>query len=69
VIDTSVPVVVAFRGGYADVAIARTLGRLGVPMYLVAQEGIPTPAWPSRYWVQRTRWNFSRPEDESVDYR
>jgi predicted ATP-grasp superfamily ATP-dependent carboligase len=68
VIDASVPVVVIFRGGYADVAIARTLGRLGVPMYLVAQEGVPTPAWSSRYWVERTRWDFSRPEDESVEF-
>lgn len=68
VIDSSVPVVVIFRGGYADVAIARTLGRLGVSMYLVAQEGLPTPAWSSRYWVQRTQWDFYRPENESVEH-
>lgn len=65
-IDTSVPVVDAFRGGYGDVSIARTLGRLGVPMYLVAQKGMPTPVWSSRYWAKRTRWDYSRPEEQSV---
>jgi D-aspartate ligase len=68
VIDTSVPVVDLFRGGYGDVSIARTLGRLGVPVYLVAQKGMPTPVWSSRYWVKRTRWDFSRPDEESVAF-
>jgi D-aspartate ligase len=68
VIDTSVPVVVIYRGGYGAVAIARTLGRLGVPVYLVAQEGAFTPVWSSRYWRSKTRWDFSRSEDESVAF-
>jgi D-aspartate ligase len=68
VIDPSVPVVCAFRGGYADISIARTLGRLGVPMYLVAQKGMPTPVWSSRYWAKRTRWDYSSPEEQSVAF-
>lgn len=67
-IDTNVPVVDAFRGGYGDVSIARTLGRLGVSMYLVAQKGMPTPVWSSRYWTKRTRWDYSRPEEQSVAF-
>src|SRR5262249_28379682 len=47
-------------------AIARTLGRLGIPMYLLAQEGEHTPVWASRYWVKKIRWDFSRPENESL---
>lgn len=47
--DTSVPVLVIHRGGYADVAIARTLGRLGVSVHLVAQETVSTAVWSSRY--------------------
>jgi len=68
VIDSSVPVVSAFRGGYADVSIARSLGRLGVPMYLVAQKGLPTPVWSSRYWAKKTRWDYSSPEEQSVAF-
>ncbi len=67
-IDTSVPVVVIDRDGYGGVSIARTLGRLGVPTYLVAQEGFSTPGWSSRYWVKRVRWDFSVPEEESVAF-
>lgn len=68
VIDTNIPVVVIYHGGYGAVAIARTLGRLGVPVYLIAQEGASTPVWSSRYWARKTRWDFSRPEDESVAF-
>jgi D-aspartate ligase len=68
VIDASVPVAVIDRDGYEGVSIARTLGRLGVPMYLVGQEGISTPGWSSRYWANRMRWDFSRPEEESVAF-
>ncbi len=66
--DTSVPVIDVYRGGYGDVSIARTLGRLGVPMYIVAQQGMSTPVWSSRYWAQKMRWDFSRPEEESVAF-
>jgi D-aspartate ligase len=68
VTDTSVPVVVLYHGGYGAVAIARTLGRLGVPVYLIAQEGASTPVWSSRYWVKKTRWDFTRPEAESAAF-
>jgi predicted ATP-grasp superfamily ATP-dependent carboligase len=68
VIDATVPVVELCRGGSGDVAIARTLGRLGVPVYLVAQEGVPTPVWWSRYWAKRTWWDFSRPEQDSLAF-
>jgi D-aspartate ligase len=37
-------------------------------MYLVAQEGLPTPVWSSRYWLSKTRWDFSRPGEESVSF-
>jgi hypothetical protein len=47
------------RDGYEGVSIARALGRLGVPMYLVGQEGISTPGWSSRYCAKRVRRDFS----------
>jgi D-aspartate ligase len=68
VIDSTVPVVVIDRGSHGTVAIARTLGRLGVRVYLVAQEGLPNPGWWSRYWANRMRWDFSRSEEESVSF-
>lgn len=67
-IDASVPVAVIDRDGYEGVSIARTLGRLGVPMYLVGQKGISTPGWSSRYWAKKVRWDFSCPEEESVAF-
>jgi D-aspartate ligase len=67
-IDHSVPVVVIYRGGQGAVAIARTLGRLGVPVYLIAQQGMATPVWSSRYWTKKIRWDFSRPESESLAF-
>ncbi len=50
--DTRVPVVVIYRGGIGALAIARSLGRLGVPVYLVADTQA-TPLWHSRYWVKK----------------
>jgi predicted ATP-grasp superfamily ATP-dependent carboligase len=67
-IDHSAPVLVIYRGGQGAVAIARTLGRLGVPVYLIAQTGVKTPVWASRYWTKRVRWDFSRPEPESLAF-
>ena len=67
-IDHSVPVVVIYRGGQGAVAIARTLGRLGVPVYLIAQQGAMTPVWSSRYWTKKIRWDFARPESESLAF-
>jgi len=68
VIDSRVPVVVLYRKGDAAVAIARTLGRLGIPVYLIAQEGVPKPDWWSRYWTNRIRCDFSRSEEELVPF-
>jgi D-aspartate ligase len=68
VIDSRAPVVVIYRPGHAAVSIARTLGRLGVRVYLVAQEGVPNPGWCSRYWEGRIAWDFSRAEEESVAF-
>jgi D-aspartate ligase len=68
VIDSRVPVVVIYREGDAAVAVARTLGRLGIRVYLIAQEGVPSPDWSSRYWANRIRWDFSRSEEELVSF-
>jgi D-aspartate ligase len=68
VIDSRAPVVVIYRPGHAAVSIARTLGRLGIPVYLVAQEGVSNPGWCSRYWADRITWDFSRSEEESVAF-
>lgn len=67
-IDPSVPVVVAFRGAYGAIAVARTLGRLGVPVHLVAQRGTSSPVLSSRYWTDRVHWDFGRDEQESVAF-
>jgi D-aspartate ligase len=67
-IDASTPVMVACRGGDGSVSIARTLGRLGVATYLVAQEDMPTPVSSSRYWVEQSDWDFTRPEAETVAF-
>jgi D-aspartate ligase len=64
--DNRAPVLVIQRDGYGDVAIARTLGRLGVPVYLLAHEGMATPAYYSRYWAGKSLWDFSKPENESI---
>lgn len=65
---TDVPVVVLHTDGYGTVAIARTLGRLGVPMYLLAQEGTSAPSLSSRFWTGKQRWNFRKSETESVAF-
>src|SRR5687767_233094 len=83
--DTRVPVAVAFSGSvrtsasaadsppgpgdYGALAIARTLGRLGVPVYLVAQEGTTSPVFHSRYWRDKFGWDFfGGPDPESVGF-
>jgi predicted ATP-grasp superfamily ATP-dependent carboligase len=72
VVDTQVPVVVAFRGrqSYGPLAIARSLGRLGVSVYPVAPEGTElSPVFSSRYWEAEMLWDFfERPEMESVGF-
>src|SRR4051794_37027285 len=64
---TSAPVVVV-AGGDTDLPIARTLGRLGVPLYLIAPKGKRGPASSSRYWASKREWDFSLAEEESVAY-
>lgn len=66
--DTSVPVVIVYRGGHGALGVARTLGRLGTPVYLIAQEGMATAVWSSRYWTDRIRWDFSVPPADSVAF-
>src|SRR5215216_1979429 len=72
-IDTQVPVVVVFTGGYGAggygaLATARTLGRLGVPVYVVAPEDARSPVFASRYWEDEIRCDFAvgRPQLELV---
>lgn len=65
--DTSSPVVVIYRGNQGAYGIARSLGPLGVPLYLALHEGMPTPLAASRYWRETHRWNFDQPADDSVE--
>jgi predicted ATP-grasp superfamily ATP-dependent carboligase len=67
-IDARVPVVVIYRGGRGALSVARTLGRLGVPMYLIVHEGMATPVRSSRYWRRRTTWNFDSTPDASLEF-
>lgn len=67
-IDTSTPVIVVYRGGNGALAIARTLGRLGVPVYLVAKRDANVPVQSSRYWRKRFWWDFSAPPEQSVAF-
>ena len=60
---------VACRDEYGALPIARTLGRLGVSVYLIAQERASTPAFWSRYWREKIWWDFcARPEIDSVGF-
>jgi D-aspartate ligase len=60
--DVSVPAVVLKIGQYPAapgmLAVVRTLGRLGVPVYALAEPGI-TPAAFSRYCTRRIPWRAS----------
>jgi predicted ATP-grasp superfamily ATP-dependent carboligase len=62
-LDTSVPVVV-IAPGYHGHAIARSLGRLGVPVYGVHADS-RSPAARSRYWRENFFWDSEKaaPED------
>ena len=70
-VDTRTPVVVLagnvpVSGG--SLAIARTLGRLGVPTYLVTGVRSRTPTSASRYWSKTIRCDFSQPEHVSLAF-
>jgi predicted ATP-grasp superfamily ATP-dependent carboligase len=74
-IDTRTPVVVIYKGEKGALALARTLGRLGVPMYLVTPHGTTSEQRErysivehSRYWRQLFFWNFNAPDEATVDF-
>lgn len=64
--DVSTPVVVIYRGNQGAYGIARSLGALGVPLYLALHDGAPTPLSASRYWRETVRWDFDVAADESI---
>lgn len=66
-LDASVPVVV-IAPGYHGHAIARSLGRLGVPVYGVHADP-RSPAAASRYWRKNFFWDLNRvSSEESIDW-
>lgn len=65
--NTKVPVVVVYQGGNGSLAIARTLGRLGIPTYLVAKKEV-SPVSSSRYWAKKFWWDFAAPLEESLQF-
>lgn len=66
-LNTSVPVVV-IAPGYHGHAIARTLGRLGVPVYGVHADR-RSPAIRSRYWRKNFFWDIEKAApEETVDW-
>ncbi len=65
-VNTIRPVVVLAQG-FTGHGIARSLGRLGVPVYGVHARPRSPVAW-SRYWRDNWRWDFAaQPVDASVD--
>lgn len=73
--NPSVPVVVLASAsggqdaisGYGALGIARTLGRLGVSVYLIRDKGL-FPISFSRYWKDTFAWDLSAPVDESLRF-
>jgi predicted ATP-grasp superfamily ATP-dependent carboligase len=66
-LDNSIPVVVIAPGFHGH-AIARSLGRLGVPVYGVHADP-HSPAASSRYWRKNFIWNIEKAApDDSVDW-
>jgi predicted ATP-grasp superfamily ATP-dependent carboligase len=59
--------VIKGQGGHGALAIARSLGRLGIPTYLVTEKG-PSAVSSSRYWVKTFTWDFSAPRDRSLQF-
>lgn len=65
--NTSVPVVV-IAPGYHGHGIARSLGRLGIPMYGVHADS-RSPAARSRYWRESFTWDIAKASPQaSVDW-
>jgi predicted ATP-grasp superfamily ATP-dependent carboligase len=67
-VDTSTPVVVIYRGGNGALAIARSLGRLGVPVYLITKKDAAAPVQSSRHWRKRFWWDFSAPAERTLEF-
>jgi D-aspartate ligase len=67
-IDTSTPVVVIKVAHHLSLGVARSLGRLGIPVYNV--EGDSTaPPMQSRYWTGHFNWDADEhPYEATVDY-
>ncbi|MGH2510713.1 MAG: ATP-grasp domain-containing protein, partial [Ktedonobacteraceae bacterium] len=65
--ENSVPVVVVAPGFHGH-AVARSLGRLGVPVYGVHAD-VHSPAARSRYWRKNFLWDIKKaPPAASVDW-
>jgi len=65
--QTRVPVVV-LDVGYGGLAIARSLGRMGISVYGVATDS-RAAGLASRYWTRTFGWSFAEhPADRSVDF-
>src|SRR5437867_2797910 len=62
-IDISTPVVVLKSAHHGAVGITRTLGRLGIPVYVVDADP-RTPAFSSRYCRGKFVWDFDRASAE-----
>jgi predicted ATP-grasp superfamily ATP-dependent carboligase len=66
--NTSVPAVVLAPGYYVAHIVARSLGRLGVPMYGVHGDA-RSPAARSRFWRENLVWRFDTEKPEgSIDW-
>lgn len=65
--NTKVPVVVIHRSGTGSLGIARTLGRLRIRTYLIAEKE-PSPVASSRYWTKRYWWDFSTGANRLVEF-
>jgi D-aspartate ligase len=65
-LNNSVPIVV-IAPGYHGHGIARTLGRLGVPVYGVHADR-RSPAARSRYWRENFIWDFNQSAPQSIDW-
>lgn len=65
-IDASTPVLV-LGGRHGAIGVARSLGRLRIPVYAVCA-GQPPQVRFSRYWKATFRWDFSRPTPDLLDF-
>ena len=67
-IDTSTPVLILRSAQHGGLAIARSLGRLSIPVYIV-DEDPRTPGFFSKYCRGRFVWDIDQaPEGDSVEY-